>query len=174
VLCLGRECPSTPGLPNSFWSWLTQEQRRRAAWRTEIDSSIENTLIHLFDDFFRLRENIVDGALIAHLCQGPAGDGWVAPLLQIQRSAVESTFVLGNRPLTEVIRAIQEILGRWLQDSKSLGLSPAGQAAIDHIMSSGIQGTPLVELSKEVLSELEATQPEFFVRLRVRLDKYSQ
>ena len=167
VLCLGRERPRDPGLPPRFWLWLQQEQLRRAAWRSAISDGTEDALVRLFEDFFRLRENVLDGALVMQLCQQITEDCWLTPLLQIQSHSVDSAYVLGDRPLAETIREIQTAVDRWLDNSNGAVLSPASLAVLDDLVASGSNGIPLSELTREVLSELEAAQPAILATLRV-------
>lgn len=170
VLCLGREHPRMPGLPPRFWLWLQQEQLRRAAWRSAINDGMEDALVSLFEDFFRLRENVFDGALVMHLCQQITDDHWLTPLLQIQSHSVDSAFVLGDRSLAETIREIQTTVDLWLDNSNGAVLSPASQAVLNDLMVCGSNGIPLFKLTREVMSELEAVKPEVLATLKVCME----
>jgi hypothetical protein len=172
ALCLGEEDQRMPGFSEQFWHWLTQEQARRAAWRSEIPQETRRALMQMFADFFRLRENIVDGPELTRLCRqcvdNEAGDqGWLRPLLEVSTDRIDPAFMLGDRSLADVIKQIQEVVSLWLHNDGNGSLSPAARFTLDALSTAGQRGISLSEMSYEVWTELASTRPEIVDALRI-------
>ena len=170
VLCLDVDAPPIPGLPPRFQSWLAQRRTRGAAWRSELDAATHRALLQLFDDFFKLRENLVDGARIARLSHAWDDDGWLGPLLTLRPATLDPAFTLGGRPLADTLGLIQSIVAHWQGDASESELSPSSAAAVEALHVQGKRGVPLTTLSPEVLAELAAIRPEVYTQLKVWID----
>ena len=167
VSCLHEGQPHIPGLPKSIRQWLSKEQQKRGAWRNEIGEPTKLQIVNLFDDFYKLRENVYDGPTIARWCaQCDDGDP-LAPLMMPPPNRLDRDFMLGDQPLAAVVSKVQSMVGRWRQVEPHETLSNAAQSLLRQLSSNGRAGVSFNNVAPEVWEELRTIQPDVLARLRV-------
>ena len=166
-LCLHEGQPRVPDLPLELRLWLIGEQQRRGAWRAQIDEQVRLNIAYLFEDFFKLRENVYDGPAVSHWCAKCAAGDWLAPIMDLTPERLDRDFLLGNISLAEVIAEVQSMVQRWRQGETFDGVSDAAQLLLLQLSSSGRTGVAFTSVPPEVWAELRDTHPEELAQLRV-------
>lgn len=167
ALCLGEKEPQLPGFPNTFWSWLPKMQARHSSWRREIHAKTRKAFVHLFEDFFLLRKNVVDGPEISRLCSTCESSGYLGPIMDLVPDRLDSSFTLGGESLSDVLGQVRKVVGIWLQGQNATTMSPSAHNVLHALEQAGGRGIALTDIPLEVIAELEESNPAIFDRLRV-------
>jgi hypothetical protein len=153
-----------PGFSTGVWEEICQ--RERLAWRGQIGEELLEDFRRLFSDFFKLRENVWDGARIQKLIGQRSIEDLLGPLVGIEATAIHNDYRLRNRPLNDALAQVQRVIRQWLEPTSSEGLlSDITRKALDDLESSG--GMRFADYPLEVWMELEQLRPEVLEQLYV-------
>jgi len=157
-----------PGFSDGFWAQVETARARLPLWGDRPDETLCRAIRHLFEDFFKLRDNVYDGPRIARLVGGRAPEAVLEPLMQVDVERLDKDYRLGGVPLRDVLAMVQETIQRWEQaDDIEDALSPAAQAVLDALLADDGRGVPLSQVPAEVWEEIRAAKPEVYAALRV-------
>lgn len=175
--CLSSLDLNPPGLPSGFARALDNIRTRRTAWAPKLDISIQDALQHLFLDFFRLRENVLDGPAIARVADNRAPDDVLRQLLTIDTTSISPSVRLVGRPLQHVIADVQGIVAEWLgsrSDTHPLSI-PAAQLLLElrNEASQGLRYERYPSNMWQELAQSDAHNGQLWVVWRERLKKES-
>jgi hypothetical protein len=141
-------------------------------------SPLPNQLVNytdkLFDDFFKLRDNVYDSPRLSVLTQTTIEDV-LSNLSKIPQDRLDNAFGLGNIPLGDVIQKVQaktELIDRALSSqspSQILQLSPQGRDVLGRLQQGS--GVPLGALSPKYWHDFHKQTPEFYQRMQVYLSQ---
>jgi len=131
----------------------------------------------LFDDFFKLRDNVYDSSRITYLLRENTIDSILRHLSLIQSASVDDVFWLGNIPLRDFIGRLNgrsmKILGALHNDSPTdiLMLSPQGREVLGRLQQG--DGVPLNEIPVASWHDFHEKTPDFYQRMQVFLTRQS-
>ncbi|MBU1748147.1 MAG: hypothetical protein KKA73_10705, partial [Chloroflexi bacterium] len=159
--------PATPRLPGfDEAAWETMEGLRVERGRPTLSAALAQAVRDLYDDRFKLRDNVYDGPRPARLLLERTPSEWLEMLSCIETAAVDRDYELGKALLRDALMEVQDAIQCW-QEPAVLTLSPAAQAVLDVLLVKGGSGVPLSQVSAEVWSELQIVQPNVYALLEV-------
>jgi hypothetical protein len=155
-----------PSFDDAFWNEIAS---LRASHRMiMLDEKQRQAIRDLFDDFFKLRDNVYDGPRISGLLRGCTLASLLDILTQIDITTLDKDYRLGSIPLKDILEMMQEELEqRAIQKHKSTNLSPSAEAVLVALTTDKMHGVPLGQVSAEVWNELQSTRPDMYARLWV-------
>jgi len=161
-----------PGLTRwPFWS-STNENYNFLLNRNEV--RLLNACNALFDDFFKLRDNVYDGQSLLDLMSNRSPETVWSSLLRIDPSRLHSDFVLDERPLAEQISKAQLLVQRLLQfDEKLKSFSKQVSIILETLTNPKYGMVYLNSVPTSVWEEIQTKYPELFAALQVSIDKKS-
>lgn len=123
----------------------------------------------LFDDFFKLRENLYDGQRITALGATADLEPLWAAVLALEPERVDKSYRWAKRLFSNALAEWQTIMRQRIELSAPAPLSPKAEAWLVRLSQAESGGLPLAEMSPAVLSELAESAPALYRRLQVRL-----
>ncbi len=151
-------------LPDRFREWLDAAP----AYYLPLDRSRQvvywQQWQYFFDDCFKLRENVYDGARLRDLAQpvDPA-----AVITGIDARRIDKVYRWDKRLFRKVIEEWQEVIQQAIRLDDRAALSPVAQKWLARLTRPGAESLPLADLPLEVLTELAHQAPQFYRRLQV-------
>lgn len=124
----------------------------------------------LFDDFFKLRENLYDGGRLTYLTQQAPLECVFDDILNLDTRQIDKAFRWRKRLLSSAINEWQTLMGQAIELDGPAQLSSQTQQWMARIIQAGDHGELLAELPEEIVAELAHNSPSFYHRLRVRVD----
>lgn len=168
VLVEGPPDERPPGFGDTFWAQIEAAHARFSLWGHRLDERLGQAMWHLFEDFFKLRDNVYDGLRITRLLGGREPGTLLDPLVQVDVARLDKDYRLGGVPLKDVLTMVQETIRLWRRaDDKGGTLSPAGQALLDALLAAGERGIPLGKVAEETRVELREKRPGVYAAVRV-------
>ncbi len=157
-----------PGFDDDFWEQAGRAHVQLCGQRVQMDEKLCQTIRHLFEDFFKLRENVYDGPRIARLLSGRGPEALLDTLLRVDVARLDTGYRLGGTPLRDVLTTAQGMIRRWERtDGGGDTLSPSTQGVLDALLSGDGEGVPLRQVPTETLIELRAARPDLYATLRI-------
>lgn len=161
-----------PGLDAGLLSQTRAIHHEAARQGTSWERKWAQPIPQLYDDWFKLRENVYDGPRLARLLGGRTAEEILALLPRIPARNVDKDYRLGRERLSEALHqaglAAEQILARRQSDEEAL--SPAGQALWARLQETGKRGVSLGDVAVETLGELRSKRPEQYNMLRVLIE----
>ena len=138
-------------------------------WGELITDQVQLVIHLLFEDFYRLRNNVYDGARVAKVVSGRSSvEALLAPLLEVEVSRLDEGFRLGDTWLRDVLTMVQEALHRSLRQADAGdALSPTARNVLRALITVDGRGVLLSEVPTGVWVELQSGEPEVYTSLRV-------
>ncbi len=160
------ECP--PGFDTSFWAQVSQVHMLFLRQGYQLDEELHKTTWLMFEDFFKLRENLYDGPRVAQLLSGRAPEALLEPLAQVDPTRLDKDYRLGGVPLREVLANAQEVI-RHCQQTEDTGraISLTTQRVLEVLQAANGQGILLSQVPAEVWIDLQTVKPDVYAKLRV-------
>lgn len=153
-----------PGFSEAFWKQVEAMRAQLPVWQWELDEALCQSIRYLFDDFFRMRTHVYDGPRMARLI----GERTPEALLDTLLERVDEDYRLKKRPLRDVLATVQDGIQRWCPPSDGKeGLSAATHAILETLAEGDGRGVPLQQVPPKVFSELQATRPDLYAKLRI-------
>jgi hypothetical protein len=166
----GGPAERVPGLDDDFWAQIESIHSRRPKQTGQIDGGLCQTLRYLFDDFFKLRDNVYDGSRVVRLLGGRTPEALLEPLRQIDPARLDKDYRLGGMLLREVLAVAQEALpSRGRVDNANDTLSSATQMVVERLLAAGGQRIPLCQVAEEIWRELQVKRPRLYSAMQVVL-----
>jgi hypothetical protein len=157
-----------PGSGDAFWTQVEAAHARFSLWGHRLDEGLGQTIRHLFEDFFKLRDNVFNGPRITWLLGGREPEALLESLRQLDVAQLDKDYRLGSVPLRDVLVMIQENTRLWRRaHEKGDTLSTAGRALLDALIAAGERGIPLGEVPGETWVELREKRPGVYAAVRV-------
>jgi hypothetical protein len=159
-----------PGFGDDFWAQLTHDYIQSPIQEAQLDEGLHQAIRHLFDDFFKLRENIYDGLRIVDLLRGRTPKNLLDSLMCADVTRLDRDYRLDGMPLRDALLTIQEIVHLWrrVKNTES-ALSQVAQRVLDALMTGDGPGVLLVQVPVEVWAELQGARPDVYAKLCVVL-----
>jgi hypothetical protein len=164
-----------PGFGDDFWSQVETARTQLPLWRRQPDEELCQAIRHLFEDFFKLRDNVCGGPKVAWLTGRCMPYALLETLTCIDLERLDRDYRLGATKLGECLGQVQKMVVHWkeLKETKLTRepsrLSPACQEVMERLLSVNERGIPLSEVSKDVQAELRHIHPALFKALQVIL-----
>jgi len=102
-----------PGFGDGFWAQVEAARARLSLWGDRPDEALCRAIRHLFEDFFKLRENVYDGPWIARWVRGRGPEAWLEALMEVGPGRLERDYRLGKKPLRDALTFVQGTIRRW-------------------------------------------------------------
>lgn len=173
VLVGGLPDTRPPGIDDRYWKQL--ETRHRQPYDPNLRSramQLSSPVWYLFEDFFKLRENVYDGPKIAALLNDRNPDTLLDLLMKIDPAQLDSDYRLDKKPLANTLSTVQEITRFWREaETTEANLSPTAQTILERLLIDDEQGVLLSQISPAVWQELQTMKPDVFATLRVKLER---
>jgi energy-coupling factor transporter ATP-binding protein EcfA2 len=155
-----------PGLNDTFWHEIVSLQVLHST--IILDEKQRQTIYGLFDDVFKLRDNVYDGPRIARLLERHTPEALLTLVTQINAARLNKDYRLGNMPLRDMLETTQGGLRHpTAMNGDKVDLSPVAQMVLAALTTDEEQGIPLNRVPAEVWSELQFAKPEIYKALRV-------
>lgn len=157
-----------PGFNDDFWTQLESTHTQFFWQADQFDKETGQIIRDLFEDFFKLRENMYDGPRIAQVLNRRTLNDLLDVLLGVDVERLGKDYRLDGAPLRDVLRTIQELLRNWQQknDTKERCL-PTVDAVLDALETDGQEGVPFSQVPPEIWARLRETKPSIYEKLRV-------
>lgn len=167
VLLLTEDAPrvSPPGLDAAYQAQVAALRAQRCHRLPKLDAAQRQNIWYLFEDWFKLRENLLNGPRLQRLLTQVPPSALLDWLLQVDASGINTAYRLGKQPLRETLQAFQRNLGRLDTTITRPELSEAAQGTL-HTLKTGSR-LPLHQVPADVWRELQASCPEDYTRLWV-------
>jgi hypothetical protein len=123
----------------------------------------------LFDDFFKLRENLYDGQRMAALLPAEGLEKLWAAILAIEPAWVDKSYRWAKRLFSNALTEWQTVMHQTIALDSPAWLSNETQALLERLSQAGIEGVPLTDLPPAALTELAEQALDVYRRLRVGL-----
>jgi hypothetical protein len=171
LLCLveGQPAGRVPGFSDEFWAQPQPTCIRASPRAAELAAAGGDAICRLFDDWFRLRENVFDGQAVERLLNGRTLQAVLTPLVSVNSAQVDRDYWLGKQRLSEVLTQACSLTEEVLTSPAhgEATLSPIVQNWLVRFHASGEQGLQLSELPVGVLADLQANRPDLCSVLRI-------
>ncbi|MBN1815472.1 MAG: hypothetical protein JXA14_26805 [Anaerolineae bacterium] len=157
-----------PGFSDAFWEEAValETQYGSITWGKEATKAIHD----LFDDVFKLRDNVYDGPWITRLLDGRGPEALLEQLQQVDATGLDKDYQLGGKTLRDELIVAQDTSRNWEQsDGAGNDLSQAAQKVLDALLTANGQGVLLARIPTEVWPEIQTVAPEVYAALQVRL-----
>ncbi len=155
-----------PGFHAEFWSWIN-DIRQRYRWRHEqISDKTWQAFQFFFSDFFELRQALYDSILIRQLLNEVSYETWFSRLVQLDVSGLDKDYLLGGRPLANILRQVQRYIEQCEQ-AESTALSSRASRVVDAWRRH--ESVSLMDVSPETQEEIRMLMPDVYVALRLHL-----
>jgi len=157
-----------PGFGEDFGAQVEAARARLPLWGDRLDEALCQAIRHLFEDFFKLRDNVYGGPRIARLVGGRAPEALLEASAQIDPGRLDRDYRLGDRPLRDALAVVQETIQRWGQSGDANNaLSLTAQSVLEALLTGDGRGVPLGQVPGRVWEEIQAARPEVYAALRV-------
>lgn len=123
----------------------------------------------LFDDFFKLRENLYDGHRVAVLLSAEDLESLWATILAIRPERVEKNYRWAKRLFCNALTEWQTVMQHTIGLDLPARLSAEAQTWLARLSQGESRGIPLADLPPAVLAELTEQAPAVYRRLRIQL-----
>lgn len=142
-----------------------------------LPSHLVKSIDKLFDDFFKLRDNLYDIPRILHLLQNLTAEMLLHRLYQIPWENIDEVFYLGNLPLRAVVERLQvqirETLNAFHNASPSavMRLSPTDREVLGRLQQG--DNIPLGAIPVTSWQDFHDKTPDFYRRMHVVMRRES-
>jgi hypothetical protein len=162
------------GLSEGFQRQIKALGARLPMWQQETGEDLGKSIRQLFDDYFRLRENVYDGLRTAQVISDRTTDVLMNALVGISSERLEKDYCLNSELLRDVLMVVQEMIQVWRQPiDKGEELSPATQALLAALADDGQQSVQLCKVPIEAFSEIKEERPTIYEKLWIVKNKHS-
>lgn len=174
VILNGMPDPIPPGINPVLHEQIQSFHSHVRYFVAPFPNQLVNYTDKLFDDFFKLRDNVYDSPRLYVLTQVMIEDV-LNHLLKIPHDRLDNAFWLGTIPLGDVIQKAQaktEMIVHALNNqspSQILQLSPQGREVLGRLQQGG--SVPLGTLSPKYWQDFHKQTPEFYQRMQVYLSQ---
>ncbi len=156
------QAPLKGVLPATTLAHLTSPREQQlAAWQ---DWQL------LFDDFFKLRENLYDGQIVAALLPAEGLESLWTTILAIRPERVKKSYRWAKRLFSNALTKWQTVMQQTIAQDSPVRLPEEMQVWLEYLIQSGERGVLLSDQPLAFLAELERAVPDVYLRLRLRLD----
>ncbi|GHO61362.1 hypothetical protein KSC_002540 [Ktedonobacter sp. SOSP1-52] len=124
----------------------------------------------LFDDFFKLRENLYDAPRLARRCEGDSAKDIFQHIFRVDATAISAEYRWGSRFLSQEVAAWQQQLlpiQARLDQKASNDLPPHLHVWVEKVYQAGQRGLALSDVPMEVLAELMQESKQLSSGLRL-------
>lgn len=163
-----------PGFSDAFWMEVSDLHETWGGLPSELDGALHGDAKHLFEDCFKLRENIYDGPAIARSLSGRTPLHLLERLLVIQPLQVDPDYRLGNRSLASFLDTIQQQVHQWTSSASRQPTSQSAQSVIAALLRDSQAGVAMCQVGADVWSVIRSTRPDIYAALRVHLADVQQ
>jgi hypothetical protein len=140
--------------------------------KIQLDKKKQESIRNLFEDYFKLRENVFDGGKISRLTRELNPEDLLNLVTQIKESQVDKNYRFGNLKLRSVINEISNDIKGWLRSKDSnIILSATANKTIQMLQKAGQHGLLMSETPIEIWSEILEISTDIYEHLRVYLDE---
>jgi len=155
-----------PGFDDAFWNDIASLCASRRM--ITLDEEQRQAIHDLFDDFFKLRDNVYDGPGIAQLVGGRTPEVLLEWLMRVNAVHLDQDYRLDNAWLGKVVEIVEEAICHWRRtDECGCSLSLTSQGLVNALLTNGEQGVLLCEVPERTWIELQLKWPEEYAVLRV-------
>jgi hypothetical protein len=158
-----------PGFSDAFWSQAGELHETRGGASGSLDRTLCEDIRSLFEDFFKLRENVYDGPMISVVLADRMPVGLLERILQIEPRRVDDEYRLGNRSLPSVLETLQKQIRQQTPEEPGRTLSPTAESVVATLLGDAQTDVAMSQIATEVWSEIRSTRPDIYSALRVRL-----
>lgn len=160
-----------PGFDDAFWNDIASLCASRRM--ITLDEEQRQAIHDLFDDFFKLRDNMYDGPQIARLLGRYTTEALLTLLAQVDVTQLDKDYRMGNIPLRDVLETIQEgMRGQITTGSGCTSLSPAAQSVLAAFATNEEYGVLLHQVPVEVWDQIRSARPEVYTGLWVTVARF--
>jgi hypothetical protein len=163
-------------VPSSFDNtFLHQVNLMRVKYSDRIrrlDKQIQQSIQFFFEDYFKLRQNIIDGVKISQLSKELGPEELLSLIAQVNEAQIDKDYKLLNANLKKLIFEVTEEINRWRSaEDQPKFLSGPAENILDRLQKAGLRGLPMSEAPIEVWSEILKSGPGTYEHLRVYMDE---
>jgi hypothetical protein len=156
------------GFGESFWEQVKAERSKLLLLGQKLEMGLSQSLLYLFDDFFRLRKGVYDGPGIAQRVRVSTVRELLDTLLSIELEHLDKDYRLSREPLRDILEKVQSRISLWRQPrNKEEELSGIAQATLERLTEKDQKGVLLHEIPTEVFTEIQVARPKLYQSLRV-------
>jgi hypothetical protein len=155
-------------VPGIDYQKIKRLRKQRPLWVSFPRAELYDWAVWLFEDFFKLRENIFDGPRIAHYMAQSKKKWTFKKLESIKPETIDMDYYLGNLPFREALNSIKEIRAQirnssFMSDERYRLQNEVVQA----LNNTSRKGVALNQYPLFVWEGIERDRPDFFSTLRV-------
>ena len=160
-------------IPVALSQALQFERQKTALHPLTISERLVNNADALFNDFFRLRQNLYDGNSLHRLSQDIHIDSIIARMELLNPDQISPHYYLDEMPLFEFVSQLQQQIHHLLEAqtrNKNLASLPLSYT-VRQLLDSWQRGdhTPLQQIANADLTALQDVLPDVYQRLVVAL-----
>jgi len=160
-----------PGFSDAFWSEARELHKTRGGASGSLDRALCEDIKSLFEDYFKLRENVYDGPIISVVLADRTPIDLLERILQIEPRRVDDKYRLGNRSLPSVLETLQKQIRQQTPKEPGRALSPIAESVVATLLGDAQTEVAMSQIATEVWPEIQSARPDLYSALRVRLAK---
>src|SRR5690606_32644864 len=109
-----------PGFGEALWRWIEVAHVQLLSLGGPLGTErLSSAIGALFEDFFKLRDNVYDGARIAQLLHDSSPETLIVRLTEIDPKGLDRDYWLDSRPVVEALVDVQKAIRHWKKMSNA-------------------------------------------------------
>ena len=157
---------SFPSSINGFVNELIDFRNGRNKWFSSLNQDQSKGIQKLFDDYFKLRENIYDGPGIMKIVSNHSIEDLLGYILEIDVEKINRDFQIGETKLHEIIELVQSDLHAWLHKrNEYLETKDWIRELVDAIIKPGANGISILDIERNNWQKIPDLDPDLLSSL---------
>lgn len=166
---LHQEIPSS--FDNIFLNKVNHMHIKYPDFANRLDKDTKESIQFLFEDFFKLRENLFDGDKILQLTRELSPEELLTIITDIDENRIDKDYKLLTINLMSIIFEVKKEVNRCFNiENTQKFLSPPAEHTLKRLQKAGMRGLLMSEAPIEIWSEILSNKPALYERLRVIMD----